>query len=152
METFYVAWRKYVRRILGIPPTTHCKYLHYIADDRDIKAQLHKRFMKFTQSAHQLSNLISNLCVRLALSGSRTDFSNNISVVGKSYVMIRFNICTCSPVYTNINDTLLDEETKSSINVIKELLYTKQCLIISKDQFVLNMDEINHIITQLCTE
>ena len=54
METFYVAWRKSVRRILGVPPTTHCKYLHYIADDRDIKAQLHKRFMKFIQSAHSL--------------------------------------------------------------------------------------------------
>jgi hypothetical protein len=75
MENFYVAWRKSVRRILGVPPTTHCKYLHYIADDRDIKGQLHKRFIKFIQSVHQSSNLISNLCVRLALSGSR---SNNI--------------------------------------------------------------------------
>ena len=46
MEAFYVPWRKSVRRILGVQPTTHCKYLHYIADDRYIKVQLHMRFVK----------------------------------------------------------------------------------------------------------
>ena len=60
IETFYVAWRKSVRRILGVPPPTHCKYLHYIADDRDIKVQLHLRFVKCIHSAHQSPNLISN--------------------------------------------------------------------------------------------
>ena len=30
----YVVWRKSVRRILGVPYTTHCNLLHYIAEDR----------------------------------------------------------------------------------------------------------------------
>jgi len=87
METFYV---KSVRRILDVPPTTHCKYLHYIADDRDIKLQLHMRFVKFIQSTHRSSNLIYNLCFRLASLGNR---SNNISIVCKSIGMTRSSIC-----------------------------------------------------------
>ena len=47
---------------------------------------------------------------------------------------------------------LVDEETKGITKVIKELLYTKHCLRIPTDQFVLNMSEIDHVITQLCTE
>jgi len=87
METFYVAWRKSVRRILGVLPTTHRTYLHYIANDRDIKVQLHIRFVKFIQSTHQSPNFISNSCFRLALLGSRSNLSNNISIVCKSFDM-----------------------------------------------------------------
>ena len=114
METFYVAWRKSVRRILGVPPT--------------------------------------NLCFRLALLGSRSNVSNNISLVCKSFCMTKSNSATCTPVYRNVNDMLVDEETKSITNVIKELLYTKHCLRVSTDQFVLNMSEIDQITTQLCME
>ena len=42
--------------------------------------------------------------------------------------MTRSNIGTCTPVYRDVNDMLVDEETKSITNVIKELLYTKHCL------------------------
>ena len=66
--------------------------------------------------------------------------------------MTRSNIGTCTPVYRNVNDMLVDEETKSITNVIKELLYIKHCLRVSTDQFVLNISEIDQIITQLCTE
>jgi hypothetical protein len=47
---------------------------------------------------------------------------------------------------------LVDEETKSITNVIKELLYTKHCVKVSTDQFVLNISEIDQMITQLSTE
>ena len=126
-----------MRIILGVQPTTHCKYL---ADDRDIKLQLHMRFVKCIYSAHQSPNFISNSYFRLALLGSRSNVSNNIS------------IGTCTPLYRNVNDMLVDEETKSITNVIKELLYIKHCLIVSTNRFVLNMSEIDQIITQLYTE
>jgi hypothetical protein len=66
--------------------------------------------------------------------------------------MTRSNIGTCTPVYRDVNDMLVDEETKSITNVIKELLYTKHCIGVSTDQFLLNIFEIDQIITQLCTE
>ena len=152
MEAFYVAWCKSVCRILGIPPTTHCKYLHYIPDDRDIKVQLHMRFMKFIHSAQQSPNLICNVCFRMTLLGSKSNVSNNISVVCKSFCITISNIYTCTPIYRNVNDMLVDEETKNITDILKELLYTKHCLRVSTNQFILNMFEIDQIITQLCAE
>jgi len=69
-----------------------------------------------------------NLCFRLAPLGTRSNVSNNISIVCKSFCMTRSNIGTWTPVYRNVNDMLVDEETKSTTNVIKELLYIKHCL------------------------
>ena len=43
--------------------------------------------------------------------------------------MTRSNIGTCTPVYRNVNDMLVDEETKSITNVIKELLYTQSIIL-----------------------
>jgi len=132
--------------------TTNRKYLHYIAYDRDIKVHLYMRFMIFIHSAHQSPNFISISCLRLSLLGSRSNVSNNISILCKSFDMTRSNIGTCTPVYRNVNDMLVDEETKTITNVIKRLLYIKDCLRVSTDRFVLNMSEIDQIITQLCPE
>jgi len=66
--------------------------------------------------------------------------------------MTRSNIGTCTPVYRHLNDMMIDQEIKSISNVIKELIYTKYCLKVSADQFVLNMFDINQIITQLSME
>jgi len=107
METFCVAWRQSVRRILGILPATHCKHLHYIANDRYIKVKLHIRFVKFIQSAHQSPNLNSNSCFRLVLLWSRSNVSNSISRVCKSFCLTRSNSHACTPVCRNFNDILL---------------------------------------------
>ena len=66
--------------------------------------------------------------------------------------MTKSNSATCTPVYRNVNDMLVDEETKSITSVIKELLYIKHCLRVSTDQFVLNVSIFDQIITQLFTE
>ena len=75
---FYVAWRKSVRRILGVPYTTHCNRLHYIAEDKDLKVQLHSRFIPFIQPLYNCNTKLSNICVTLALGGSTSHVSNNI--------------------------------------------------------------------------
>ena len=81
--------------------------------------------------------------------GSRSNVSNNISIVCKSFCMIRSNIGTCTPVYINVSDMLVDEEIKCITNIIKELRYIKHCHRVSTDLSVLNMSEIDQIITQL---
>jgi len=88
----------------------------------------------------------------MTLLGSKSNVSNNISVVCKSFCITISNICTCPPIYRNVNDMLVDEETKNITDILKELLYTKHCLRVSTDQFILNMFEIDQIITQLCAE
>ena len=91
---FYVAWRKSVRRILGVPYTTHCNLLHYIAEDKDLKVQLYSRFIKFIQTLYNSNNKLSNICVTLALAGSTSHVSNNISTVCSFLNIPRYDVCS----------------------------------------------------------
>ena len=45
METLYIAWRKCVRKLLGLPYTTHCNLLHLLCKDSSLQVKLHKRFL-----------------------------------------------------------------------------------------------------------
>ena len=47
MEPLYMAWRKCIRRIFGLPYTTHCNLLPIIAIDQTIEFKLHNRFLNF---------------------------------------------------------------------------------------------------------
>ena len=44
---FFVAWRKSVRHILGLPYKTHSVYLPLMVEDLPVEVQLYNRFMKF---------------------------------------------------------------------------------------------------------
>ena len=147
---FYVAWRKVVRRVLGLPTTTHCKYIHNIAEDHDIKEQLYIRFVKFIQSLHQSSNVISKLCVKLSLRGSRSNSSNNMALLCKYYSIERNNLLFCAT--NKLKGHLDDEHTLSVTSMVRELLYMKYQCKFSPEQFILSANEMDNIITFLCVD
>ena len=70
VERFYVTWRKCIRRLLSVPPTTHSRYLHLLVNDISVESQIHLRFVKFFQSVILSSNTIVKVCGELALNGS----------------------------------------------------------------------------------
>jgi hypothetical protein len=150
MNKFYVAWRKSVRRILGVPPLTHCNLLHCIAEDNAIQHQLYVRFIKFIRSAYNSSNTISRLCVQLALAGSRSHVSNNITLVCNNFNVSRYDICIYKSYghYLNVDAT----ENTAKANVIKELLFLKYYQDLSVESFILTRDEIDYMITSLCCD
>ena len=65
MTRFYVAWRKCVRRVWGIPNTTHCAYLPYIHNAANIEDQLLLRFAMFYLNVLRSDNCIVRLCGKL---------------------------------------------------------------------------------------
>ena len=150
IEQFYVAWRKSVRRILGIPPMTHCILLHSIAEDKCIQEQLCQRFIKCIQSMLKSSNVISKLCVQLAASGSRSSVSNNISFVCKLFNISREVICTDNTHIQHLHVNVTEATVHASI--IRELLYMKYCGDITIEPFILSMNEINALIKSLCCD
>ena len=150
-DKFYVAWRKSTRRILGVPPHTHCNLLHRIADDKSIKLQLYGRLINFIQLMYKSSNLITNLCLKLATLGSTSNMSNNISVVSRYFNMSRTYICNNSIPYIDLmNEKNIEIEAKAEI--IRELLLAKHNLNINGESFVLDCTEIDTIVTHLCTD
>ena len=43
VKSFYVAWRRTIRKLWVLPNTTHCKYLHTINNSSPINFMLEKR-------------------------------------------------------------------------------------------------------------
>jgi hypothetical protein len=125
--------------------STHCKYIHRIAEDHDIKHQLYIRFVKFIQSLHKSSNAISQLCVKLLLRGSRSNISNNMSLVCNYYSVDRNNLLLCT---TNKLKCHLDNDhTLSITSMMRELLYMKyhNCINVNplKEFFLSLLFEMN---------
>ena len=88
-ETFYVAWRKCIRRLLGVPNTTHCRLLPLILGDLPVQQQLHCRFTKFFSSCLRSDNSLIRLCSTLALNGSQSSVGNSITYLCETYDLIR---------------------------------------------------------------
>jgi len=154
VEQFHIAWRKSVRRILGVPPSTHCKLLHCIAEDKDLLYQLYTRFIRFIQSTYKCNNSISNMCLQLAFCGSRSHVSNNISIVCSFFNIARdvysLNQFTCN----NYTPTILSDDSQivNNAHIIRELLYMKHISHLSMTKSPLTRTEIDHIINYICTE
>ncbi len=103
-ELFYTAWRKAIRKILFLPPRTHCNILSSIVDCPEVDVQLHRRFLKFAHSALHSSNRCVSTCARLALEGSASTFCRSLTFISHKYhferVLMKDNVC---PNITNAN-------------------------------------------------
>jgi len=86
-KLFYTAWRKCIRRILGVPSNTHCNLLHLICEDYPVELQIHMRFINFFISckASKCDNV--RISALLACNRSRSSVSQSWS-----YVCKRWNI------------------------------------------------------------
>ena len=65
-----VTWRKCVRNIFSIPYNTHCNLVHLIAQDSSVRVKLHKRYLKFFNSASKSSNTLVSMMSRIVINGS----------------------------------------------------------------------------------
>ena len=81
VSEFFVAWRRNVRRVWGLPPGTHTRLLPGICSDRGIEHQLLSRVVKFVRNASISTNSLLNYAVRLALHGSGSNLSNTMAKI-----------------------------------------------------------------------
>jgi hypothetical protein len=88
----YTAWRKCVRRVLGVPPTTHCALLPVLCNDVSLDKQLHKIFLRFFDNGVNSSNDCVSLCANLVLRGSRSATCRSLNYICESYGIRQHNI------------------------------------------------------------
>ena len=87
-DKLFVAWRKCIRRLLGLPNTTHNRLLHLICNDINVDVQLYCRVLKFLVSCSKNPSDNVQICFKLAQGGS-------ISAMSKSWGHIcRFTKCS----------------------------------------------------------
>jgi len=149
VNRFYVTWRKAIRRILSLPYSTHCDLLAYICNDIPLMDQLLKRVINFIKSARNSKNVITNLCYNLALSGSCSPMSNNITFLSDYFRMLRTNVHKIN-VYEYDVVKRYDSEVAIRASVIRDMLHV---LHNNKygDNFIFNTDEIKFLLNELCT-
>ena len=90
-EAFYTAWRKCLRRIDGLPNTTHKIILPVLWDVKPIHVQLHKRFVNKNAKTE---NEIIKICHNLKMQGSSSAVSNSASHISFLYNISLHNVPT----------------------------------------------------------
>lgn len=144
---FFTAWRKNVRRVLRVPYMTHCNLLPLLCDDINIDMQVHSRIAKFLKTCIVSPNAMVSTCMRLAMSGSGSPCSSNISVLSWLYRVPREHIISQSLQFYTVAD--VDLMIKASI--ICDLLYMRQQAFASLSDFF-STEQIDFVINTLCTE
>ena len=80
LDSYSTFWRKCIRRILGLPPRTHSRFIAPLLNKPDLKTQFHLRFANFISSCFNSSNELLKACALSSLN-SHSTVANNLRIV-----------------------------------------------------------------------
>jgi hypothetical protein len=146
IDSFYTAWRKCIRRLLGLPYNTHCNLLPHVCDDSPIHIQMLKRVVNFIKGISSSNNKITNLCYMLCLNGSGSNVSQSMSMIASLWNIRReriVNMKISNPPYE------CDPNTLILCSVIRDLLEFQS---FSNHNTFFSQHELRFMIDFLCTE
>ena len=141
-ETFYVAWRKAMRRIWKLSNLTHCSLLPVIGDCLSIESILEKRFVKFLWNCFNSTNMTIVNIVNIAMHNRKSVLGTNFR-----YLAFKYKIkssywykewCTierCINKYVDFNRSDNDYFTGTTI---RELCLTRKSIVFLSDGTELN--------------
>jgi hypothetical protein len=124
VEVFYTAWRKAVRRVLGLHPMTHSRFLSTIMESAPIVIILKRRFLNFINRVLQHNNHLINLAGKLSLGGSISSVSNNLSIIADTLQVSRPRIQ--HKTGRDINIPRLDPEMTRRASAIRDFLTLRE--------------------------
>ncbi len=148
-DSFFIAWRKALRKLFNLPYNTHCNLLPYICQDLPPNIQLYRRAISFVKGLSVSNNSITYMCYRLVMLGSCSAVSNTISVISSEWSTPRMS----DPNITqDTRPFVVDANIASRCDLICDLLKTLQENKYCSDTTFLNNEEINIMLNVLCTE
>lgn len=124
IELFYTAWRKAVRRVLGLHPMTHSRLLADILEYYPIELTLKRRFLNFFHRSLNHDNVLISLASRLSLNGSKSSTSNTISNIADYFHVPRPAVQYFTA--NDINAPHTDNETKRLVNAIRAFMHLRE--------------------------
>jgi hypothetical protein len=153
VQYFFVAWRKCVRRVWGLPARTRCNILPVLlCNTLPVEMQLHQRFIKFVHNMRISTNECVSTCVRMSIHGSGSDACNSINFICHKYSMSKYNILKHSSYR-------LSKHIRDSCKPPDELLYVSGVihdLLDMRDNrirnCILSQNEVDALLTALCTD
>jgi hypothetical protein len=142
IEDLFIAWRKCIRKILGLPYRTHCALIPVIINDTNISYQLHKRVLRFVKSCLESKGLCK-LTMLMALNGSGSVTCKNINLICNLY-----NIDKYSDHMSRLGSKCEISEPTSTGGIIRSFIFFRDSLPYGSEDY----NNINEIITLLCEE
>ena len=146
VELFYVSWRKAIRKIMNLPRNTHCNLLNGICNDIPVKDQLLRRSLKFILSILESSNRLVYMCGQLAIQGSNSNVSNNITLLCNTLSIPRHNIKEKRNY--NVKTKPLTDEIVLIRNILNDLHSSK---FMATNNVLLDVNELTFVLNYLCT-
>ena len=143
MTLLFSRWRVCVKRLLRISPLCHSNLLHWIVNDIPVDMQLYKRFIKFLKHLYTTNNYCISLCARLAIGGSGSSVSNNLTVLSDVFHTPRYTL----PEYEIDSDVGLEADYEEKVaGNIRDLLSLRD-----SPNSSFTFSELNDMITFLCS-
>ena len=92
LASVFVTWRKCVGNIFSIPYNTHCNLVHLIAQDSSVRVKLHKRYLKFFNSASKSNNTLVSMMSRIVINGSGSAACRSVNFICSIYDLSKYDI------------------------------------------------------------
>ena len=147
IDRFYVAWRKGIRRLPGLPYNTYCELLNLICDDLPTDNQIDGRTCKCLASCKASDHVLTQLFYNLAHDGSQSTACNNISFICSKYGLIRYNCTECVMECrgSDLSNCIRADVIRDMINVVEFGRHD------SRPTADLNVHEAQELMHDLCS-
>ena len=131
VNNLYTKWRKAHRRILSVPPMTHCELLPLIADNMSIETRLDCKYLSFYKAIATCKNNVVNYVARSKLHDSSSTMGNNMNHLMHKYNISVEDILGTSKKQMNILCYQkwmegINEQSIPYAHIIKELIKVKE--------------------------
>ena len=147
-----VAWRKCLRRVLGVDCRTRSRYLPLLISKPDIRTQFLCHFMSFSSNCSSSSNVKLRLAHSLALYSNSVAGDNlreTLYVLGWNYSVLdhayKENICVKKKIIEKWKK-LISADDLATVEMIKEVLLMRDGLLTSP----LSKDEQENLLYNIC--
>ena len=146
-ENFYIAWRKTIRRLLGLPDRTHCELLNVLCKDFTVEQQLHARCFKFYHGLNTSDNVYLRLCSKLVKNGSRSSLANSLNFLCHKYSVNKFLMSDLSitDIIKNVKCCVPSQEALISAGAIRDFVEVRNKPLISTGDRANYRFIINHL-------
>ena len=150
VDKMYTAWRKCIRFVWKLPPTTHCNLLSGVSGEVYLEQQLHCMFLRFFHAALHSQNQCIRTCAQLALNGSCSSICNSLNVIVHKYRLQKYEL---NNVDNNIEHFLIPAKTfvadsaPHTVEAIKDFITWRDDPLTDGQ----TRADMNDIIAYLCT-
>lgn len=149
-----VAWRKAIRRTLKVSNLTHCALLPVISGIWPVEGIIHKRFVNFYLNGAKHDNSVVNFMFKCsALCKRNTRIGANLIHICRKYEIDMNMVHSDKSRALHCINSYYNSVTESTLRTgsqIIELLHIRDMYI--ADPWLLGSNEVNDIITYLCTK